>query len=65
MLRGMRTLEDPVEDRVEDQSRRSTDSSRRLDRLVMAKAGVRWNLAMKPLLQAASLEVAYPFRDFS
>jgi hypothetical protein len=23
----------------------------------MAKAGVRWNLAMKPLLQAASLEL--------
>ena len=28
-----------------------------LDRLVMAKAGVRWNLAMKPLLRAASLEL--------
>jgi phosphatidylethanolamine/phosphatidyl-N-methylethanolamine N-methyltransferase len=27
-----------------------------LDRLVMAKAGVRWNLAMTPLLKAASLE---------
>lgn len=28
-----------------------------LDRLVMAKAGVRWNLAMTPLLEAASLDL--------